>query len=87
MMRPRALVFGLVFCGLGVLLFIAGGFEYRQRVRQESEYASKHPYEWRMFSEPSPLEEGSAGASLLSVTIGALLIAGQAVKAIRRRVQ
>ena len=82
-MKPRGLVFGLVFCVAGCLLFLIGGFEHSRRVN----YAREHPSAWLAYWEPTAFEEGARWASAISGVAGALLLSAHAIEAIRRRIQ
>src|SRR5215470_6724657 len=82
LMKPRELVFGLVFCFAGCLLFLISGFEHPRRVN----YAREHPAAWVTTWELTTFGEGSGCAGLISVAGGVLLGSAQGVKTIRRRI-
>ncbi len=85
-MRPRGLVFGIVFLLLGASLLIGSSLAYSRRLRSEAKVAQEHPNEWHLvFYEPSVFEDGAAWAGLISVTAGFVLVAAESMKFMRRR--
>jgi hypothetical protein len=84
-MRPRGLVFGIVFLLLGVLLVIGTSFDYDRRRESDAKFAQEHPNEWHPFAEASVIDEGAGWAGILSITSGFVLLASQTIKFMRRR--
>jgi hypothetical protein len=84
-MRPRGLVFGIVFLLLGVLLVIGTAFDYGRRRKSDAKFAQEHPNEWHPFAEPSVIDEGAGWAGILSITSGFVLLAPETIKFMRRR--
>jgi len=85
-MRPRWLVFGIVFLLLGASILVGGSLAYSRRLRSEAKMAQKHPNELHLvLYEPSVFEDGAGWAGLISVTTGFALLAAETVKFMRRR--
>jgi len=84
-MRPRGLVFGIVFLLLGVLLVIGTSFDYDRRLKSDAKFAREHANEWHPFAEPSVFDEGAGWAGILSITSGFVLLASETIKFMRRR--
>jgi hypothetical protein len=84
-MRPRGLVFGIVFPLLGVLLVICTWFDYDRRRKSDAKLAQEHPTEWHPFAVPSVIDQGAGSAGILSITSGFVLLASETIKFMRRR--
>jgi hypothetical protein len=84
-MRPRGLVFGIVFLLLGVLLVIGTSFDYDRRRKSDAKFVLEHPNEWHSFAEPSVIDQGAGSAGILSMTSGFVLLASETIKFMRRR--
>jgi len=84
-MRPRGLVFGIVFLLLGVLLVIGTSFDYGRRRKSDANFAQGPANEWHPFAETSVFDEGAGWAGILSITSGFVLLASETIKFMRRR--
>jgi hypothetical protein len=85
-MKPRGLVFGIVFLLLGACVLVGGSLAYSSRLRSEAKVAQGHPNQWHLvLSEPSVFEDEAGWAGLISVSAGFILLAVETVKFMRRR--
>jgi hypothetical protein len=84
-MKPRGLVFGIVFLLLGACVLVGGSLAY-SRLRSETKVAQGHPNQWHLVHyEPSVFEDRAGWAGLISVSAGFVLLAVETVKFMRRR--
>ena len=74
-MKPRGLVFGIVFLLLGACVLVGGSLAYSRRFRSEAKVAQG----------PTVFEDGAGWAGLISVSAGFVLLAVETVKFMRRR--
>jgi len=82
-MIRRRFVFGIVFLVAGVLFLIAASsFDQQPRLVKDSERDGWT--EWH-FVDPSILAEGTGRTSLISITVGVVLLASEASKLLRRQ--
>jgi hypothetical protein len=82
-MIRRRLIFGIVFLAAGGLFLIAASsFDQRPRLIKDSEQDGRTYWH---FAEDSILEEGTSWAGLISITVGVVLLASEAIKLVRRQ--